>query len=292
MIPEARKQKTIKTPVELSGRSYWSGLDVNLKFLPAPVDTGIVFQRTDVPNQPYIPATVTHRVDVPRRTVLVRGTDTVDMVEHVMATLAGLGVDNCIIQIDRAEVPSLDGSSLGFLRLLGSVGTVQQRSPRPQLVVTEPIQVGDDNSWIRAIPNPAGNYEIRYHLQYAHPAIGEQDFVYVHSAAAFAEELAPARTFLMEQEAQALRRMGVGLKVSNQEVLIFDESGPVDNRLRFRDECVRHKALDVLGDLALAPYDIVGTIIAHRSGHRLNAEMAKMLLSKAEIQYQPQRRSA
>lgn len=272
--------------MEVLGRSYWSGLEVNLRFLPAPADTGIVFQRTDVPNQPRIPATITHRVDVPRRTVLVKGTETVDMVEHVMATLAGLQVDNCIIQLDRSEIPSLDGSSIGFLRLLSSVGVVQQKAFRPKLIVTKPIQLGDEKSWLKAIPNPYGNFEIHYQLEYAHPAIGKQEFVYVHSTEAFAEELAPARTFLMANEAAALRQMGVGLKVSNQEVLVFDELGPVDNRLRFPDECVRHKTLDVLGDLALAPYDIVGTIIAHRSGHRLNAQMAQQLLATAEIQYQ------
>lgn len=292
MIPDPRKQKTIKSPVEVSGRSYWSGLEVNLRFLPAPANTGIIFQRTDVPNQPRIPATIFHRVDVPRRTVLVSGTETVDMVEHVMATLAGLGVDNCIIQIDRAEIPALDGSSIGFLRLLNSVGVVQQRANRARLVVTEPLQVGDEDCWVKALPNPHGNFEIRYQLEYSHPAIGQQEFVYVHSAEAFAEELAPARTFLTDYEATALRKMGVGLKVSNQEVLVFDQNGPVDNRLRFDDECVRHKTLDVLGDLALAPFDIIGTIIAHRSGHRLNAEMANLLLAKAEMEHSQQRRSA
>lgn len=264
-----------------------------MRFLPAPANTGIVFQRVDVPNQTRIPATITHRVDVPRRTVLVKGTDTVDMVEHVMATLVGLGVDNCIIQIDRSEIPSLDGSSIGFLRLLSSVGVVQQKADRPQLVVTTPIKVGNEDCWVQALPNPTGNYEIRYHLEYPNPVIGHQDFVYIHSESAFAEELAPARTFLMEGEAEALRGMGVGLKVSNQEVLVFNDRGPVDNRLRFENECVRHKTLDVLGDLALAPYDIVGTIVAHRSGHRLNAQLAQKLLASAEIRYEhQQRRSA
>lgn len=290
--PPLRNQKTIKTPTEIRGRSYWSNLDVTMRFLPAPVNSGIVFQRVDVPNQTRIPATVAHRVDLPRRSVLVNGTDTVDMVEHVMAALAGLQIDNCLIQIDRAEVPALDGSSRDFVRCLSAVGVVTQRAARPRLVVTGELHVGDDSAWVRAIPNHRSQFEIRYQLKYAHPTIGDQHLVYVHSPEAFVEELSGARTFLMSEEAAALRQLGVGLKVTNQEVLVFGANGPIDNCLRYQDECVRHKTLDVLGDLALAPYDIVGTIIAHRSGHRLNAEMAQELLSHAEIQYSSFRKSA
>ncbi len=263
-----------------------------MRFVPAPANAGIVFQRVDVPGQTRIPATFAHRVDVPRRTVLVNGTDTVDMVEHVLATMAGLQIDNCTVEIDRAEVPALDGSSLGFLRLLTSVGTVSQRELRAQVIVTEDLMVGDENAWVKAFPNPRGQLEIRYHLEYAHPAIGTQEFLYVHSRESFAEELAPARTFLMENEAAALRKMGVGLKVTNQEVLVFGESGPIDNRLRYDNECVRHKTLDVLGDLMLVPFDIIGTIVANRSGHRLNAAMAQQLLLHAKIQTEQVRKSA
>jgi len=282
--PPLRNQQTIKMPFELQGRSYWSGLEVRLRFFPAPAGSGIVFQRVDLPGQTKIPATVDQRVDVPRRTVLVQGTDSVDMVEHVLAALSGMQVDNCLIQLDRGEIPALDGSCLELVHLLRSVGTVSQRAVRPRVAVQREIQVGDEASWIRALPNPRGQLEIRYHLEYSHPSIGTQQLIYVHSPESFVNELAGARTFLLRQEAEALRRMGVGLKVSSQEVLVFDEDGPLDNPLRYPDECVRHKTLDVVGDLMLAPFDVSATIVAYRSGHRLNAQMAQRLLALSQAE--------
>jgi len=249
-----------------------------MRFLPAPADHGIVFQRIDLPGQTRIPANVIQRVEVPRRTVLVAGTDSVDMVEHVLAALSGMQVDNCVIQLDRAEVPAFDGSCLELVHLLQSVGTVRQKAYRPRLIIDRELHVGTESSWLRAVPNPAGELEIRYSLEYPHPSIGAQQLHYIHAPSQFVKELAGARTFLLQQEAEALREMGVGLKVTNREVLVFGDQGPIGNRLRFADECVRHKTLDVLGDLMLAPFDVVGTLIAYRSGHQLNAEMARQLL--------------
>jgi UDP-3-O-acyl N-acetylglucosamine deacetylase len=263
-----------------------------MRFVPAPVGTGIVFQRIDVPDQTLIPATADYRVDVPRRTVLVRGTDSIDMVEHVLAALSGLQVDNCLIQVDRGEIPAFDGSCLELVHLLESVGTVSQKAARPVLTIDREVRVGDENQWLLAIPNSHQQLEIRYSLEYAHPAIGAQQLTYIHSREAFSRDLAGARTFLLATEAEALRAMGVGLKVSHREVLVFDQHGPVGNRLRYADECVRHKTLDVIGDLMLAPFDIVGTIIAHRSGHHLNAEMARQLTVLSRLQRQSTRNVA
>lgn len=263
-----------------------------MRFQPAPANFGIAFQRIDLPGQTLIPANVNHRVEVPRRTVLVAGTDSVDMVEHVLAALSGMQVDNCLIQLDRGEVPAFDGSCLELLHLLQSVGTVRQKAMRPQLVIDSELHVGNEGSWIQAKPNPSGQLEIRYALEYPHPAIGAQQLNYVHSPAAFGRELASARTFLLQQEAEILRQMGVGLKVTNREVLVFGDDGPQGNRLRFQDECVRHKTLDVLGDLMLAPFDVVGTIIAYRSGHHLNAEMARQLVQMYNSQNSHRRQVA
>lgn len=290
--PSLRNQQTIKMPFEVCGRSYWSGLDVRMRFQPAPANTGVVFQRIDLPGQTLIPATVSHRVEVPRRTVLVAGTDSVDMVEHVLAALSGMHVDNCVIQLDRGEVPAFDGSCMELIHLLQSVGTVKQKAPRPQFVIQSEFQVGNEGSWIRAFPNPHGQLEIRYSLEYPHPSIGAQQLNYVHSPLAFARELASARTFLLQQEAEILRQMGVGLKVTNREVLVFGEDGPIGNRLRFSDECVRHKTLDVLGDLMLAPFDVIGTLVAYRSGHHLNAEMAEQLVKLYHAQSNHKRQAA
>jgi len=222
----------------------------------------------------------------------VSGTDSVDMVEHVLAALSGMQVDNCVIQLDRCELPAFDGSCLELVHLLQSVGTVRQKALRPRLVIDTQLQIGNETSWIRALPNSRGHLEIQYSLNYPHPAIGAQELNYVHSPVAFARELAGARTFLLQQEAESLREMGVGLKVTNREVLVFGDDGPVGNRLRFSDECVRHKTLDVLGDLMLAPFDVVGTIVAYRSGHALNAEMARQLIQLAQAQAARTRQSA
>jgi UDP-3-O-acyl N-acetylglucosamine deacetylase len=263
-----------------------------MRFQPAPADSGIVFQRIDLPGQTLIPAIVSHRVEVPRRTVLVSGTDSVDMVEHVLAALSGMQVDNCLIQMDRGEVPAFDGSCLELIHLLQSVGTVKQKAVRPRLVIDAELHVGNDGSWIHAEPNPLGQLEIRYALEYPHPAIGAQQLNYIHSPTAFVRELAGARTFLLQQEAEILRQMGVGLKVTNREVLVFGEDGPQGNRLRFPDECVRHKTLDVVGDLMLAPFDVVGTIVAYRSGHHLNAEMARQLVQLYHSQSSQRKQAA
>ena len=133
-----------------------------MRFVPAPVGTGIVFQRIDVPYQTLIPATADYRVDVPRRTVLVRGTDSIYMVEHVLAALSGLQVDNCLIQVDRGEIPAFDGSCLELVHLLESVGTVSQKAVRPVLTIDREVRVGDENQWLLAIPNSHQQLEIRY----------------------------------------------------------------------------------------------------------------------------------
>lgn len=267
-------------------------MDVTLRFLPAKAGTGIVFRRTDVPGQTEISANVLSRNDVPRRTLLVKGTDCVDMVEHVMAALVGLEIDNCVVEIDGPEVPGLDGSSIGFLEALQRVGTVVQVQDKPCLFVEKEIIVRSGDSYIRAVPNPKGRFEINYHLQYKHEAIGQQTFHYIHSIEDFSEQLAPARTFLLEEEAQTLKKLGIGLRVSNLDVLVFGPNGPIGNVLRYGDECVRHKTLDVLGDLALSGHDIVGTFYANRSGHRLNAQMVQLLLAECEAKENSIRRIA
>lgn len=202
-----------------------------------------------------------------------------------MAALCSEEVDNCDVWVNRAEMPGMDGSSLAFVEALQKVPRVNQSKPRSRLVVTEPIRVGDEDSWIEATPSSAGEYYVEYQLSYDNcPAIGQQRFGIETSREVFANELAGARTFLLEQEAQWLRDQGLGQKVTYQDLLVFGADGPIDNTLRYEDECVRHKTLDVIGDLALAGYDLVGRIVACRSGHRLNAEMVRCLLRQAVLE--------
>jgi UDP-3-O-acyl N-acetylglucosamine deacetylase len=276
-----RSQQSINRTAAVSGYGYWSGLEVTVEFRPAPPNSGLVFVRRDLAGTPRIPARVAYRSDVPRRTVLAHGGVSVDMVEHVLAALSGLRIDNCEIWVDRAEMPGCDGSSQPFVEALLGARIVRQDVDRQQLIISEPIRVDDGQGWIQADPD-FGQLTIQYELDYpAHPVIGRQSFGVQLSPRSFVEQLASARTFLVQHEAQWLREQGFGLRVRYEDLLVFDEHGPILNQLRYVDECARHKTLDVVGDLALAGADIVGRITAHRSGHHLNAQLVRQLLARS-----------
>ena len=284
MTRPLRNQRTIARPVSVAGQGYWSGLQITVEFRPAAVDSGYVFVRRDVAGCPRIPARVAHRIDVPRRTTLAVDGTSVDMVEHVLSALSGLWIDNCEIWVDRAEMPGCDGSSQAFVDALLQAGLVEQAALRPQLVVQNPTRVGDDEQWIQAEPIGGSAFELDFRLDYPkHPVIGQQSISLPVTPETYVNELASARTFLLAEEAERIRQQGLGSRVSYQDLLVFGDAGPLENTLRFDDECVRHKALDVVGDFALAPFDIVGKITAFRSGHLLNAEMVKQLLLEGSI---------
>lgn len=265
---------------------------MRLEFHPAPANSGIYFLRTDLERPARISVHPSARVEMPRRTTLARDGASVEMIEHVLAALYGLAIDNCEVRVDRAEMPGCDGSSLPFVEALQSAGVVTQRATRTQLVVTKLTRVGDDEAWVEARPATTAGMLINYHLDYGnHSSIGRQTIQMEVSPESFARELAPARTFVLREEAEWMRARGLGTRVTCRDLLVFDEHGPVDNQLRFPDECVRHKALDLVGDLALAGCQLVGDFSAHRSGHRLNAELVKVLLTEAQL-VQGHRRSA
>lgn len=255
---------------------------MTLEFHPAAPNAGITFVRVDLPNQPRISAEVRHRIQGPRRTTLVDNGCAVEMVEHVLAALAGLQIDNCEIHVNRAEMPGCDGSSLAFTTALNSTERVPQTALRNKIVVTQPIRVGNDQSWIEARPNSDGRYRLTFDLDYPdEPAIGAQKFTYELSHDSFETEIAPARTFVLAAEAEALKNKGLGQRVTDQDVLVFDHAGPINNTLRFTNECARHKALDMIGDFSLAGADLAGDFVGSKSGHLLNSQMVFALLSQA-----------
>ncbi|HTU26877.1 MAG TPA: UDP-3-O-acyl-N-acetylglucosamine deacetylase [Pirellulales bacterium] len=279
-----RKQRTILAPVEVKGFGLWSGRDVSVEFRPAAVDSGIVFVRRDLPAQPRIAALVGNRVETPRRTTLSAGGGSVEMVEHVLAALAGMRIDNCEVWVDQAEMPGCDGSSQPFVAALETVGTQEQEALRKMLVVRSVTRLGDDESWVEARPSTTLGLSVKFRLDYGrHTSIGRQTLQLAITPDSFRRELAGSRTFMLEEEAQWLISRGMGTRATHQDVLVFAKEGPIDNPLRFRDECVRHKTLDLVGDLALTGCDVVGHIIAHRSGHRLNAELVRALLNEEEV---------
>ncbi|MBC7851816.1 MAG: UDP-3-O-[3-hydroxymyristoyl] N-acetylglucosamine deacetylase [Pirellulaceae bacterium] len=285
-----RKQRTISRPAEVTGFGYWSGKDVRVEFRPAPPQSGIVFVRGDLDRPRRIPVAVEHRIEVPRRTALAADGAQVEMVEHILAALYGLSIDNCEIWVDGSEMPGCDGSALPFVTALDAVGYVEQPALRRRLVVTDVTRVGDDDCWIEARPFPGGRLSLKYKLDYGqNNPIGKQAIEVALNAASFRQELAPARTFILQEEADWLRQRGLGTRVTNQDLLVFGPDGVLDNELRFDNECVRHKALDLLGDLSLAGFDLAGQFIAYKSGHRLNAELVKVLLKEGQMEQELRR---
>ena len=278
-----RRQQTITRPVAVEGFGYWSGRDVRVEFRPAAPDSGITFVRGDLPQPVRIKATVQNRVESPRRTTLRSGGASVEMVEHIMAALGGLRIDNCEVWVNEPEMPGCDGSSLPFVRALDEAGSVEQPAARAALIIREVTRLGSAESWVEARPSATHGLSMKFHLDYGGGnAIGRQTITLPITPDSFRRELASCRTFMLKAEAEWLRAQGMGARATHQDLLVFDTDGPIDNELRFRDECARHKALDLVGDLALAGCDIIGHVVAFRSGHRLNADLARVILTEGE----------
>ena len=287
-----RKQRTIARAVAVGGFGYWSGRDVRVEFRPAAAATGLVFVRGDLAGSPRVPAVVANRIETPRRTTLATRRASVEMVEHILAALAGLQIDNCEIWVNQPEMPGCDGSSQPFVEALDAAGVVLQDAVRSQLIVKEITRLGNDESWIEARPAPVAGLTVRFRLDYGTDnSIGRQTIQLPITPDVFRNELAGSRTFMLKAEADWLLAQGLGKRATLSDLLVFGEEGPIENELRFRDECVRHKVLDMVGDLALAGCDLVGHFVAHRSGHRLNAEMVRVLLAEGE-RIEGRRRSA
>lgn len=279
-----RSQQTIQQPVEVVGIGYWSGKEVRVVFRPARVGAGITFVRDDIGADAIIPARAECRAEVPRRTNLTSGGTEVEMVEHVLAALAGLQIDNCEVGIDQAEMPGCDGSAIDFVAAIDSAGIERQNAEVLQLEVTERIRLTSGETWIEARPAIHGEYSVEFQVDYPHDlAIGQQSALVTVTPEAFRCEIAPCRTFVLQREADAIKRRGLGTHVTPKDLLVFGEHGPIENELRFENECARHKALDVIGDMALTGHSIVGQIVAYRSGHKLNAELAQELVTRFAV---------
>ena len=275
-----RNQRTLLATATVEGIGYWSGNDVRVEFRPAEPHQGIVFVRSDLPGCPRIPAVVTNRIEMPRRTVLSCDGVSVEMVEHIMAALAGMHVDNCEVWVDQPEMPGCDGSARAFVAAIQEAGIVQQAAPREVYVVEQTMRLGNEECWIEARPASGDKTVIHYELDYGSGnPIGRQSLEVALSPRYFQLSLASSRTFMLQREAAAWQARGLGQRTTLNDLLVFDADGPIGNSLRFPDECVRHKILDMVGDLALAGCDLAGRFVAYRSGHRLNAELVQAILN-------------
>jgi UDP-3-O-[3-hydroxymyristoyl] N-acetylglucosamine deacetylase/3-hydroxyacyl-[acyl-carrier-protein] dehydratase len=274
------RQRTISREVSLAGPGLFSGETATLTFAPAAAGSGITFLREQDGKTATIPAIVENVLKRPRRTCLRNGTLFVETVEHCMAALAGLGVDNAIVTVaggNVGEVPGGDGSSKPFVDAIEDAGIVEQELPLEPLIIRKPIQVTRGDTTLAALPGPTDCLEIIYDFE-AGPPVGRQIFKFRLGDDDFAHDLAPARTFVFEQEAHEMRNRGMGKHLSAKDLLVISPSGPIENEFRFADECARHKVLDLIGDLYLVGRPVRGRLVAHKSGHELNHTLARRLI--------------
>lgn len=273
-----RYQRTLARPAEVAGRGLLTGASVRLRFRPAPPDTGVVLVRTDLRSRPPIPAVIDQVSGVQRRTTLGHAPAQVMLVEHVLAALAGLRIDNCYLELNGPEPPGLDGSAMKFVQVLQGAGLVIQPARREIWRVTAPVRVAQPGATLTLHPATGNELKVSYILDYGPQApIPRQIYTTVITPETFANKLAGCRTFLLEAEALELRRQGLGLQLTTADLLVFGSAGPIGNRLRSADEPARHKVLDVVGDLALLGHDLRGHVVAYRSGHALNIELVCVL---------------
>jgi UDP-3-O-[3-hydroxymyristoyl] N-acetylglucosamine deacetylase/3-hydroxyacyl-[acyl-carrier-protein] dehydratase len=261
-----------------------------MRLQPAREDTGVVFIRTDLPGRPSVRAHIDQVVPSARRTAIRDGAASVEMIEHVMAALAGMRVDNCEIEIDAGECPGCDGSSQAFVEAIDRAGVTEQSSPRAVVAVDRTVSVRDGDALLAAHPSEGGDLVLSYHLDYGGGnSIGRQSYFATLSPDTFRDGLASSRTFLLETEAQALRAAGIGSRATESDLLIFGPGGVMGNALRYPDECARHKVLDMVGDFALLGADLSGFVVAHRSGHKANALLVRKLLQSVKpVEASPQ----
>jgi len=277
------RQKTISREVSLEGPGLFSSESAKVTFQPAGPNSGVVFVREQGEHVARIPALIENIVKLPRHTCLRNGTLRVETVEHCLAAVAGLGVTNVVVRVSggsTGELPAVDGSSRPFVEALRAAGLVEQDEPLAPLLVRKPVQVGSGAATIAALPGPDDHLEIIYDFEA--PTVGRQVFAFHLGQDDFPAQVAPARTFVFEDEARQLQAAGIGTHLTARDLLVISSRGPIDNEYRFSDECARHKVLDIIGDLSLAGRPIFGRIVACRSGHELNYALVKRLLEQDE----------
>ncbi|MBI4513200.1 MAG: bifunctional UDP-3-O-[3-hydroxymyristoyl] N-acetylglucosamine deacetylase/3-hydroxyacyl-ACP dehydratase [Gemmatimonadetes bacterium] len=279
MPEEIPLQRTIGTPVEAEGMALHTGVRTRVRLLPAELNCGIVFRRVDLPGAPEIPARVDQVVSVDRGTILGRDGALVRTVEHLLAA-AVAGVDNLVVELDSPEPPALDGSAAPFAKLLESAGICSQDAPVKVWAATKPLAITEGEACYSVVPDD--RYVVSAAIEFPHPLIRRQFASYVVEPETFGSEIAPARTFGFLKDAEALRSRGLAQGASPQNTVVLTEDGILEGApLRFPDEFVRHKILDIMGDLALVGRRIRAHIVAERPGHRGNIALARALAEEA-----------
>jgi UDP-3-O-[3-hydroxymyristoyl] N-acetylglucosamine deacetylase len=269
-----RYQRTLKEEVDFDGIGLHTGYPVHLSLKPAPADTGIVFRRTDLKNF-VIEATRNHVARVSYATTLMKKGVMISTVEHLLSTLYGLGIDNLYLDLNSMEVPIMDGSGLRFVEAIQKCGIVEQSRFRKYIVIQEAIEVrhGDKVAGVYPDPVPRATYRI----DFEHAAIGHQHIQIDLTPESYCRDIAPARTFGFIADVEYLKKCGLIRGGSLENAVVLDHNGIVNNHLRFSSEFVRHKMLDLLGDISLVGYPIIGHLYAEKAGHAIHTALADLM---------------
>ncbi|HEV3140383.1 MAG TPA: UDP-3-O-acyl-N-acetylglucosamine deacetylase [Vicinamibacterales bacterium] len=270
-------QRTVRRHNSCTGIGLHSGNRVNLTLKPAPADFGIRFRRTDLGDH-EIPATVHHLAGIQLATGLARNEVSVETVEHLLAALVSMGIDNVLIELNSPEVPIMDGSAASFVHLINEAGVKRLTAQRKYLKIVRPIAISRGDKRIALYPSD--HFKVTYSISYDHPLLRHQSRTLRITEASFVEDIAPARTFTFLKDVEMLRQNGLALGGSLENAIVLGETGVLNNALRFEDEFVRHKILDAVGDLALVGYPVIGHLVAHRAGHALHTEFAAKILEE------------
>ncbi len=271
----SRLQRTLRTPVEFTGTGLHSGATVRARALPAPQGTGIEFVRIDIPDSAPIPARIQYRVKADLRTRLKRGNAEVETVEHLLAVCAGLGIDNLRVEMDGAEMPGMDGSAQTFLELFQQTGSVDQRAEARSFRLEQPIYVREKSATLVALPSETPALTLQYIASFDDPDVQGGSLQLEITPESFAKEIASARTFCLASEVEKLQQAGFGKGATRENTVVLGDPQTV---MRMSAEPVRHKMLDLLGDLSLLGADLHAHVIATRSGHSTNAELVRRLV--------------
>lgn len=256
-----------------------SGQKVTLSLKPARAGSGIRFRRADLGGV-EIPATVDNVDRLHYATGLARDAGSVETVEHLLAALVSLGVDNVIVELNQAEVPIMDGSAASFVYLVHEAGLKRLTRPRHYLKVLRPVSLSRGDKRIALYPSD--HFKVTYSISFDHPLLRHMTHTLQVTQESFIDEIAPARTFGFLKEVETLRQRGLAIGGSLDNAIVLGETGILNNSLRFEDEFVRHKILDAIGDLALVGYPVIGHLVAHRGGHELHAAFAEKILQESE----------
>jgi UDP-3-O-[3-hydroxymyristoyl] N-acetylglucosamine deacetylase len=272
-------QRTLRRSISCAGIGLHSGRKVTLSLKPAPQDFGIRFRRTDLGGL-EIPAAASHVGGIQYATGLTRGEGTVETVEHLLAALVSSGIDNVAVELNTPEIPIMDGSAAPFIYLLQEAGVRRLAAPRRYLKVLRPITLSRGDKRIALYPSD--HFKVTYTISFDHPLLRHQARTLRITEESFVEEIAPARTFCFLKEVEMLRQNGLALGGSLDNAIVIGETGVLNSALRFEDEFVRHKILDVIGDLTLVGYPIIGHVVAHRGGHALHTAFASRILEETD----------